>query len=110
MQWSSPKQVAVIAERSDPQALGGLTYFVLVGNHLFTPGELKHAYHSSAVVFAATSACLSLHWNSPNRLVVTCNGSYLDQEYIDVEKQQSGEVTISYVNISPHTAQTYRPK
>jgi hypothetical protein len=110
MQWSPSKQVAVIAERSDQQALGGLTYFVLVGDHLFTPIELKHAYHSSAVVFAATSTRLTLHWNGPNTLVVACNGSYLGQEYIDVEKQQSGEVTITYVNISPNTAQTYRPK
>jgi hypothetical protein len=110
VQWSSSKQVAMLAERSDHHALGGLTYFVLIGNHLFSPAELRHAYHSNAVVFAATSACLTLHWESPSRLVVACNGRYLDQEYIDVEKQQSGGVPIAYVNISPDTAQTFRPK
>ena len=48
-QWSSANQVAMLAERSDNQALGGLDYYVLVGNHLFTPDELRHAYHSDAV-------------------------------------------------------------
>jgi hypothetical protein len=110
VQWSPSKQVALLAERSDHHALGGLTYFVLVGNHLFSPAELRHAYHSNAVVFAAMSRCLTLHWEGPNRLVVACNGSYVGQEYIDVEKRQSGEVAISYVNISPNTAQTFRPK
>ncbi len=110
MQWSSSNHVAVIAERSDQQALGGLTYFVLIGNDSFTPVELRRAYHSDAVVFATTNNCLTLHWQSPNRLVVACNGAYLDQEYIDVEKLQSRGVTISYVNISPNTAETYRPK
>lgn len=109
-QWSSSKQVAMLAERSDNEALGGLTYFVLVGDHVFTPDELRHAFHSDARVFAAMATCLNLQWKSPSDLVVSCNGSYLEQEYIDVEKQQSGGISISYVNISPDTAQTFRPK
>jgi hypothetical protein len=35
-QWSSTGQVAMLAERSDHEALGGLEYYVLIGNHLFT--------------------------------------------------------------------------
>lgn len=110
VQWSTSKQVAVVAERSDRQALGGLTYFVLIGSHLFTPVELRHAYHSNAVVFATANNCLTLRWKSLNRLVVSCSGAYLDQEYIDVEKRQWRSVAVSYVNISPDTAQTLRPK
>lgn len=110
VQWFSSRQVAIVAERSDREALGGLTYFVLIGNHLFSPAEIRHAYHSNAVVFAAASACLTLHWESPTRLVVACNSSYLDQQNIDVEKGQSGSFTISYVNISSNTAQTFRPE
>ncbi|NYF78151.1 hypothetical protein HDF17_000438 [Granulicella arctica] len=109
VQWSSSKQVAILAERSDQEALGGLTYFVVIGNHLLSPAKLRHAYYSNAVVFAATNTCLTLHWESPNRLVVACNGSYLDQEYIDVEKRQSGEIAISYVNISPNMAKHFAP-
>src|ERR1700733_312962 len=110
IEWSSSKHVAVLAKRWDEQALGGLTYFVIVDNHPLTPKELKHAYHSNAVVFAAMSDCLHLHWDGPNRLSVACTGSYLNQEYIDVEKRQSGDVTIAYSNISPETAQTFHPK
>lgn len=110
VQWSSSKQVAILAERSDQEAMSSYTYFVIIGNHLFTPAELRQAYHSNARVFAAASSCLTLHWESPDRLVVACNGSYVDQEHIDVEKRQSGKVAISYVNISPNTAQTFRPK
>jgi hypothetical protein len=109
VQWSPSKQVAIVAERSDKQALGGLTYFVVIDNHVLSPHELKLAYHSDAVVFDAMTACLNLHWESPSRLVVGCKGSYIDQEYINVEKWQSGEVAISYVNISPDTAKTFRP-
>ena len=36
-QWSSANQVAMLVERSDNEALGGLDYYVLVGDHLFTP-------------------------------------------------------------------------
>jgi hypothetical protein len=110
VQWSSSKQVAMLAERSDEEALGGLTYFVLIGDHVFSPDELRHAYHSDARVFAAMATCLDLQWKSSRNLVVACNGSYVAQEDIDVEKQQSGEVTITYVNISQETAQTFHPK
>jgi hypothetical protein len=98
-QWSSSKQVAVVAERSDQEALSGYTYFVLTGNHLFSPAELRHAYHSDAVVFAAASSRLDLHWESPSKLVVACNGSAVDPNHIDVQKRQSGEVAVSYENI-----------
>src|SRR5438046_4179378 len=81
-QWSSANQVAMLVERSDHHALGGLDYYVLVGNHLFTPDELRHAYHSDAVVFSALSNDLTLRWDGPNRLIIECNGSYLEQRYI----------------------------
>jgi hypothetical protein len=110
VKWSSSKQVAMVAERFDQAALGGLTDFVLIGNHVFSADELRHAYHSDARVFAATATCLNLHWEGPSKLVVECNGSYLDQHLIDVEKRQSGAVAISYVNISPSTAQTFHPE
>jgi hypothetical protein len=109
VQWSSSKKVAMMVERTDNDALGGLTDFVLIGDHLFSPAEVRHAYHSDAVVFAAATHCLTLHWESPSGLVIACNGPYLDQASIDVNKRQSGEVAISYVNISPGTAQTVRP-
>jgi hypothetical protein len=109
-QWSSAGRVAMLAERSDNEALGGLEYYVLVGDHLYTPAELRHALYSDAVIFNAGTDCLTLRWDGPNRLIIGCNGPYLEQEHINVEKKQSEDVSISYVNISPNTAQTFRPK
>lgn len=100
----------MLAERSDKQSLGGLTYFVIVDNHVLSPAELKLAYHSNAVIFDAMAPCLNLHWERSGRLVVACDGPYLNQEYINVEKRQSRDIAISYVNISPETAKTFRPK
>jgi hypothetical protein len=100
VQWSSANQVAILAERSDHDALGGLDYFVLTGNHLLTPTELRHAYYSNAVVFAAESDCLKLHWDSPNRLVIRCVGPTVDRDHINAQKRQTGNIAISYENIS----------
>jgi hypothetical protein len=99
-QWSPSKQVAILAERSDQQALGGLTYFVLIGNHLFSAAELRHAYHSNARIFAATSDCIDLRWESPSKLVIACRGSTVDSADIDVQKRQSGNIAVSYENIA----------
>jgi hypothetical protein len=99
-QWSSTGQVAMLAERSDHEALGGLEYYVLIGNHLFTPAELRHALHSNAVVFDAASNCLELHWNGLNRLTIRCNGSTVDRDHINVQRRQFGTIAISYENIA----------
>ncbi|HKF53296.1 MAG TPA: hypothetical protein VKB26_13355 [Candidatus Acidoferrales bacterium] len=99
-QWSSTKQVAMLAERWDDQALGGLADFVLVGNHVFTPAELRHAYYSDAVVFNAETDCLTLRWDGPNRLIIRCNGATLDFRHINAENQQVGNVAVSYENIA----------
>jgi hypothetical protein len=99
VQWSSSKQVAVMAERSDQEALGGLTYFVLIGNHLFTSTDLRRSYHSNATIFAASSNCIDLRWEGQNKLVITCHGSTIDSGFIDVQKQQSGSTSILYENI-----------
>ena len=99
-QWSSAGQVAMLVERSDNEALGGLDDYALVGDHLFTPAELRHAYHSDAVIFSALSDCLSLRWDGPNRLAITCSGSTVDRGHINSQKQQIGNIAISYENIA----------
>lgn len=99
VQWSGTNQAAMVVERSDQQALSGYTYFVLIGDHVFPPSELRHQYHSSAVVFAAADSCLDLRWQGPTKLVVTCKGPSITREHIDLEKSQSGGVAILYENI-----------
>jgi hypothetical protein len=98
-QWSPAKQVAIVVERYDQEALSGYTYFVLIGDHVFSPSELRHRYHSSAVVFAGADSCLNLHWQGPTTLVISCNGQAMTREHIDVEKHQSGGIAILYDNI-----------
>jgi hypothetical protein len=99
-QWASTNRVAMLAERSDHEALGGLEYYVLIGNHLFTPAELRHAYYSNAVVFNAASDCLILRWDDQNRLTIRCNGSTVDKNQINAQRQRIGNVAISYENIA----------
>ncbi len=110
VQRSSSGKLAILVERSDNQALGGLTFFVVTAGHLLSHEELKHAYHSDAVIFAATSNCLDLHWQAPRKLVIECHGSYLKPEFIDTEKPQNEDAAIEYTNISPDTAKSFSIK
>src|SRR5271154_2249213 len=71
-QWSSSQQAAVIAKRSDHEALSGDQYFVLIAGHLPSPAELKHAYYGDGVIFRAGRNCLTLRWKDPNDLLITC--------------------------------------
>lgn len=99
VQWSATRKAAVMVERSDQQALSGYTYFVLIGDHVFSPSEMRREYHSNAMVFAAADSCLYLRWQGPGTLVITCNGHTMTREHIDIEKHQSGEIAILYENI-----------
>ncbi len=101
VQRSSTNQVAMVAKRLDREALGGLDYFVLIGNQPFTPVELRHAYYSNAVVFSAlTDDCLTLQWNGQNKLTIRCNGSTIDRDHINAQRQQIGNISIAYENIA----------
>jgi hypothetical protein len=99
-QWSPSKQVAIVAERSDHDALGGLTYFVLISDHVLSAAELRHAYYSHDVVFAANATCLTVQWQSSMSLTVKCDGSVVDADHIDVQKRRSDDVNVSYADIA----------
>jgi hypothetical protein len=104
VQWSSTNQVAIVAERSDHEALGGLEYYVLIENHLFTPTELRFAYYSDDVAFSAADDCLSVRWIDAHHLEVMCRDRVLDSRYINARKRQVRDVAITYVNISDSPA------
>jgi len=97
---SGPARVAVVAERSDHEALNGDDYFVLIGDHVSSPTELRFAYHSGRVIFAAAAECLSVRWSSPRNLTVLCRDGNIDSNHINVRKTQARDVAISYVNIA----------
>jgi hypothetical protein len=104
--WSPSARVAMVAERSDDEALGGLDYFVLIGDHVFSPTELRFAYHSDDVAFAAADNCVSVRWIDSRNLEVRCRDRSLDSRHINVRKRQLGDVAITYVNIQDGTAAT----
>jgi hypothetical protein len=102
--WSPSARVAMVVERSDDEALGGLNYFVLIGDHVFSPTELRFAYHSDDVAFAAADNCVSVRWIDSGNLEVRCRDRSLDSRHINVRKRQVGNVAIAYVNIQDGTA------
>jgi hypothetical protein len=102
--WLSSGRVAMVAERSDHEALGGLDYFVLIGDHVFSPTELRFAYYSHDVAFAAADDCLSVRWIDAHQLSVVCRERTLDSTRINVRRRQVRDVAITYVNIPDRTS------
>lgn len=110
-EWSpsTPRRVAIVAERSDHEAMSSNVYFVLIGNHVFSPTELRRSYHSDAVVFAAASDCLTISWSDAHRLLLSCQGDKIDAAHINVRKSMDDDVTIIYSNIANSTAKEFDP-
>jgi hypothetical protein len=106
---SPPQRVAVVAERSDHDAMSSDTYFVLIGDHVFSTKELRRAYHSDNVTFAAAADCLSVKWRDAHHLVVSCREGAVDSAHIDVRKTKTDDVVITYANIADSTAKEYSP-
>ena len=105
-EWSpSPqRRVAIVAERSDHEALGGLEFFVLINDHVPSPTELRFANHSDEVIFSAESNCLSVSWMDSHHLVIGCRDGTIDSAHINVRKERADDVSIAYVNIAHSTA------
>ena len=97
--WSSSGRVAVVAERSDREALSSYVYFVLVGDHVFSPSELRAAYYRHRVVFAAASDCVSVRWSDTHNLTVMCGNGAIDAEHIELQQRKTEDVAITYINI-----------
>ena len=111
VEWSpsAPRRVAVVAERSDHQAMSSNTYFVLVGDHVFSATELRHAYHSDDVIFAAASDCLSVSWRASHHLILNCRNGTIDSAHIAARKPRTNDIEIAYVNIADGTAKEFEP-
>jgi hypothetical protein len=97
--WASPKLVAMVARRSDNEALSGDQYFVLVGDHPFSARELRHAYYHHGLIFRAGSACVTTSWKDARNLVVSCHDGSIEAGAIAVEQLKKADVGVSYVNV-----------
>jgi len=100
---SSIGKVAMIARRTDDQALGGHEYFVVIGDHLYSPRELRHAMYYGGVVFSTNMDCLATRWETANQLVVACQNGSIAMGSINAELHHFQGIAISYKNISPLT-------
>jgi hypothetical protein len=98
--WSQSGRVAVVAERSDHEAMSSDVYFVLIGDHVFSPPELRIAYYSSNVLFAAANPCITAQWNNPNSLTVACLRGFVDSSRIEVQRRLASGVAVTYLNIA----------
>jgi len=97
--WASPELVAMVARRSDHEALSGDQFFVLVGDHTFSARELRHAYYQDGLIFRADSACVTTSWKDARNLVVSCPDGSIEAGAIAVEQRRKADVGVSYVNI-----------
>lgn len=100
---SSPsKQLAVVARRSDNQALSGDQYFIVVGDQSFSSADLKRAYYHDGVVFRAASKCLTVRWENRDTLIVECKDHSIKADQIAVQRSNVGNVRVAYEGIPTH--------
>ena len=92
----SQTQIAMLAERSDHTALSGNTYFVVIGNHLYSVAELRKALYRSGAVFIGGRPGLSLHWENPKELVIRCESCDITRDTIQKQKWSDKGISISY--------------
>lgn len=98
-QWSSSKQLAAVARRSDHEALSGDQYFVVIGDHPFSPADLKYSYYHDGVIFRAGGSCLTVRWENAHELIVACGDHSIQAEQIAVQWNQVGDIGVKYENI-----------
>jgi hypothetical protein len=105
-EWSpsSPRRVAVVAERSDQEGMSSNVYFVLIGDHMFSATELRRAYHSGNAIFVTANDCLSVSWRDSHHLVLNCLNGRIDSAQIHVRNPRTDDIEITYVNVASSTA------
>jgi len=97
-EWFSSQKVALLVRRYDNEALGGIHDFVVVSDHLPTPAEFPHIYHSDQVVFSGPGDCLKIHWTGPQNLVIACSGPgrAIAADEIGAQRREYNGVTVTY--------------
>jgi hypothetical protein len=95
-------KLAIVARRSDHDALDNDQYFVLIADHEFTPRELRHAYYyDDQIAFRSGGTCLYLHWIDTHNLLVACANKSITPGDIAIERSEVDGTQIHYVGIPP---------
>ena len=98
--WSSTRKVALVAKRSDHEALSSDQFFVVISDRTLSSGELRHSYYyGNGLVFRSGADCLNAQWNGPQKLLVLSCGEQIPADYIAAQQDQLNGIAISYTNI-----------
>lgn len=93
----SPDRIAMLSRRSDNTALSGDTYFVVIGDHLYTAKELKRAFYSSRPVFVAGRAGLNIYATTPNVLTIECKDCCIAKDLFEKQRFSDDGIVVRYV-------------
>jgi hypothetical protein len=95
---NSENKVAIVAKRSDHQAMSGDQYFVFVADHIYSPKELRLALHGSHMIFNAADDGLDVRWTGPQELLIECKDYGITKDRINEQQFSSGAISVRYVN------------
>ena len=62
--------------------------------------ELKHAFHSPAIIFSTNRDCLSPGWKGSADLAISCEGNVIEKSEMNRQLDNRDGVTFTYVNIA----------
>jgi hypothetical protein len=92
----SPDRIAMVGLRSDEAAMIGYEYFVVIGDHVYSPSELRRSFHSS--VFSTGLGSFTLEREGPNQLLIRCAANCsITKDIVEIQKFSKGDIAIRYV-------------
>jgi hypothetical protein len=95
---SLENRIAIVAKRSDHNALSGDVVFVFVADHIYSPNELRAAFHRQHMIFAADRDGLDVHWAGSHKLVIKCKDCGITKDRRDEQQFRDGDISVEYVN------------
>ena len=95
---NSENRFAIVAKRSDNDALSGDQYFVFVADHIYSPKELRLALHRSHMLFNADRDGIAVSWVSPHDIVIECKNCEIGKNDINEQQSHVGDISVEYIN------------
>jgi hypothetical protein len=95
---NSDNKIAIVARRTDSEAMSSDLYFVFVGDHVYSPKELRLAVHRTHMIFRADRDGLDVRWAGPQQLIIECKNCEITKDDIDEQRFRSGNISVQYLN------------
>jgi hypothetical protein len=96
---STSGKLAVVARRSDHQAMNSDEYFVIVANEVPSAHDLKFALHSSRPVFSTGAPCVEARWQDSAHLVISCREGSIKKSDINGFRHRIDDVVVLFDGI-----------